>query len=267
VPVNEAPTKDNVRISLGTLITFSIIEPFKFVYNLSASDFDRVFQSACQNVLRTMIREVSSSEVNDLTGRDVSDLRTVLSASVEAYGVQVQKINFTSARPPADFLASHEARELAIVQQVEQAQKQSLAQRLQADQEVLARQAVIAQVARDNEALQGSIQAAQNRKRLIELEAETERLRLEKLQERLLAFPIAAQWEVESAQLDIARGLAGNTHAVVQVGGVGDIPKAFMFAEVLKSAGAQPTDGTPYSGNSSPNTEQVVNLESQDGNR
>ena len=262
VPVTEAPARDNVRISLGALITFSITEPFKFVYNLSASDFDRVFQAACQNVMRTMIRGVSASEVNDLPGRDTSDLRATLSTAVAAYGVEVQKISITSARPPADFLVSQEARELAIVQEVEQRERQALAQRLQADQEVLARQAVIAQVARETEIIQGSIQAAENRKRLVELEAEVERLRLEKLEERLMAFPIAAQWEVETAQLDIARGLASNTHAVVQVGNVGDIPKAFAFADVLKNAGTQGSDRTPHASNSNASPDQSANIES-----
>jgi len=206
-------------------------------------------QAASQRVMRTMIRSVNASEVNDLPGHDISEMRTALSSAVEAYGVDVQKINVTYARPPVDFLASQESRELAVLQQVEQAQKQTLAQRFQADQEVLAHQAIIAQVARDNEALQGTIQVARNRKLLVELEAEAERLRLERLEERLSAFPTAARWEIESAQLDIARGLASNTHAVVQVGSLGDIPKAFAFADVLRSAGAPLTDGVAPASN------------------
>jgi regulator of protease activity HflC (stomatin/prohibitin superfamily) len=244
VPVIDAPTKDNVRAGLDVLVTFTITEPYRFVYNLSASDFDRVFQAACQNALRTMVRGISSSEISDLTGRDNSDLRTSLNAAMEAYGVEIQKVNITSARPPADFMASREARELAVVQEVEQAQKQTLAMRMQADQETLARQAVIAQVDRDHEVLQTLLQAAENRKQLVELEAAAERLRLERLQERLEAFPVAAKWEVESAQLDIARGLAGNTRAVVQVGDIGDIPRAFMFTDSLKEL-TTPGNGRP----------------------
>ena len=235
VPVMDAPTRDGVRVGLDTLATFSIKEPFKFVFNLSASDFDRVFQAACQNTLRTLVRSVDSSEVNDLSGRDISDIRTALSAAVEVYGVEVQKIKITYAQLPADFLASQEAQQLAILQQAEHAQRQVLAQRLQANQEILAQQATIAQVARENEALQANIQVAENRRRLVELEAEIERLRLERLQERLAAFPVAAQWEVDSAKLDIARGLASNTHAIVQVGNVSDITRAFVLADAQKN--------------------------------
>jgi regulator of protease activity HflC (stomatin/prohibitin superfamily) len=235
VPVTDAPTRDSVRVGLDTLATFSIKEPFKFVFNLSASDFDRVFQAACQNTLRTLIRGVDSSEVNDLSGRDISDILTALSAAVEVYGVEVQKIKITYAQLPADFLASQEAQQLAILQQAEHAQRQVLAQRLQANQEILAQQATIAQVARENEALQANIQVAENRRRLVELEAEIERLRLERLQERLAAFPVAAQWEVDSAKLDIARGLASNTHAIVQVGNVSDITRAFVLADAQKN--------------------------------
>src|SRR6476660_2957584 len=37
VPVIEAPTKDNVRVNVDALVTFTITDPYKFVYSLSAS--------------------------------------------------------------------------------------------------------------------------------------------------------------------------------------------------------------------------------------
>lgn len=36
VPLVQAPTKDNVRANIDTLMTFRIVDPYQFVYNISA---------------------------------------------------------------------------------------------------------------------------------------------------------------------------------------------------------------------------------------
>ena len=77
-------------------------------------------------------------------------------------------------------------------------------------------------------------QEAEARRKVVELEAEAETLRLAKLEERLKAFPLAAQYEWESTQLEVARSLAGNTHAVVQVGNVGDITRALVLGDLMR---------------------------------
>src|SRR5215469_15248731 len=92
VPVNEAPTNDNVRATVQALVTFIISDPYHFVYSISASDFDQVFQAACQNTLRAMVRQISSDEVNNLTQQDMTELRQALSSTSETYGVQIMAI-------------------------------------------------------------------------------------------------------------------------------------------------------------------------------
>ena len=111
-PVNEAPTQDNVRSTIQALVTFFISDPYRFVYHISASDFDQVFQAACQNTLRAMVRQISSDEVNNLTRQDTAVLREVLSTASEPYGVKIEKVNIIYAHPPADFVRSQEARQL-----------------------------------------------------------------------------------------------------------------------------------------------------------
>jgi regulator of protease activity HflC (stomatin/prohibitin superfamily) len=234
VPVLEAPTQDNVRANVDTLITFTISDPYKFVYSIAADDFDQVFQAACQDGLRKMVRQITSDQVVDLVRHDVVDLREALSAEVEAYGVTISKVVITYAQPPAEFMHSLEVRQLATVQQAEQAERQALAQRRQADAEVLLRQEVIARVEREREQLQLKVQQAEARRRVVELEAETEALRLSRLEERLRSYPLAAQYEWESDQLSVARALAGNTRAVVQVGDVGDIARAFALSDLMR---------------------------------
>jgi regulator of protease activity HflC (stomatin/prohibitin superfamily) len=234
VPVIEAPTKDNVRASLDTLVTFSISDPYRFVYSIAADDFDQVFQAACQDALRTMVRQITSDQVVDLVGEDVTALKEALNTIVEAYGVTVSNIIITYAQPPADFMRSLEARQLAITQCAEQVEHQALAQRRQADAETLSLQEIIARVEREREQLQILIQQAETRRRVTELDAETDAFRLEQLEERLRSYPLAAQYEWESEQLGVASALAGNTRAVVQLGNAGDITRAFLMSDLMR---------------------------------
>jgi len=260
VPVQEAPTQDNVRSTVQALVTFTISDAYRFVYSVSASDFDQVFQAACQNTLRAMVRQISSDEVNNLTRLDTSELRDALSNASEPYGVKMVKVNIIYAHPPVDFVRSQEARQLAMLQQVEQMEQQSLTQRKQTDAEVLARQAVIARVERERDELQEQVQKAEIRRHVVELEAEAEELRLAKLQERLNSYPRAAEWEWAGEQLGVARGLASNTHAVVQTsgGGTTDIARAFLLRDIWQDKSVQAnTDATMPTRKTSSNSQQT----------
>jgi regulator of protease activity HflC (stomatin/prohibitin superfamily) len=236
VPVVEALTSDDVRADVDILVTFAIADPYRFVYSISAFDFDHVFQAACQDGLRRMVRQITAAEVSDLTKDSLADLQAALGADAASYGVEVRRLSITYAQPQAEFLRSKEARQLASVQQAEEAEKQALAERRQAAQEALARQKVIAQVEREREQLQVAVQKAAVQRRVVELEAEAEALRLERLEERLKTFPLAVQYELEQARLAIARALAGNTRAMLQVGGADEIARAFMVGDVLRDA-------------------------------
>jgi regulator of protease activity HflC (stomatin/prohibitin superfamily) len=238
-PVKEAPTKDNVRAAVDTSITFMVTDPYRFVYTISPTGFDQVFQAACQDALRSMVRLVTSDQVNDLARQETAGLRESLSSDVEQYGVTITKINITDARPPAEFLQSQEARQLAVLQRAEQSEKQALAQRRQADQEALARQQVVARVEREREELQVQVQQAEARRRIAELDAEAEAVRLQRVEEGLRKNPLAAQREMQLAQIEVARALAGNTRAVLQVGSGDDLISAFMMRDALHEANAQ----------------------------
>lgn len=234
VPVQESITADNVRANVDTLVTFAISDAYKFVYSISADDFDQVFQAACQDGLRKIVRGVSSDEVPDLARHDMTELKNILSEAVEPYGITINKVTITYAQPPLEFLQSQEARKLAALQQAEQAEKQALAQRRQTDADALARQRVIGEVEREREVLQVEIQKAEAKRRVVELEAEAEELRLAKLEERLEKYPHAAAWETAGMRLDVARALASNTRAVLQLGDASDIARAFIVRDTMQ---------------------------------
>jgi regulator of protease activity HflC (stomatin/prohibitin superfamily) len=246
-PVKEAPTADNVRAAVDTSITFMVTDPYKFVYGISADGFDQVFQASCQDALRSMVRMVSSDQVNDLAHQETAGLRDSLSSDVERYGVTITKVNITEARPPADFLRSQEARQLAVLQRAEQLEQQALAQRRQADQEALARQQVVARVEREREELQVQVQQAEARRRIAELDAEAEAVRLGRVEEGLRNNPLAAQREMQMAQLEVARALAANSRAVLQVGSANDMVSAFVMRDMLTGASDQGASGSRQS--------------------
>lgn len=242
VPMVQTPTMDNVRANVDTLITFRIADPYQFVYNISAGDFDQVFQAVCQDSLRLVVRKYEAIQVIDLTRQDLTDVVAALSADVKPYGVEITKINVTYAQPPGDFMQSMEMRQLSIIQQAEQIQRQALAKRKQADEEALAHQQAIAEVERERDALTARLEQEEARRRIVELEAATEELRLRKMQERLRKYPEAARFVVEMRQLDIAQALAGNSRAVLQIGGANDIVRSLLVHDTIRE-GVTAADG------------------------
>ena len=233
VPVVNAPTGDNVRANVDTLLTFTIDDPYKFVYSISASDFDQVLQAICQDTLRATVRQITTRQVLDMKRSDLMPIVEGLNTDVEYYGVTVHKINVTYAQPPADFMQSEEARMLAGFHQAEQVEKQALMQQQQANSEVLARQELLARVEREREALEFQYQQEEARRRVVEMAAETEAYRLEKLEERLKKYPDAVKYELELKRLEIAQGLSTNNRAMLQIGSADDIAKAFMMREIM----------------------------------
>jgi regulator of protease activity HflC (stomatin/prohibitin superfamily) len=240
VLVSEAPTKDTVRVRLETLLTFTIDEPYRFVFNISTDDFDEVLQASSQEAMRALVRNVSVAAVLSLTEREMDDVRAAINPDVEPYGARIMKIKITFAQPPPDFLRTQEGQQLAILQRAEQAERQALAERRQADEDTLARQRLLARVQRARDELQIELERAEARQRLVELDAEAETLRLARLEQRLRDFPHAAQYDVESSRLDVARALAGNSRAVLQLGSADDISRVLLMHDALREAAALP---------------------------
>jgi hypothetical protein len=133
-------------------------------------------------------------------------------------------------RPPDEFMRSMEGRRIAAVQREEEVERHALEQRRQGDRESLERQRVEAG------------------RKLIELEAANEALRLERLQERLANYPEAARFDLETARLDVARALAGNTRAMLQVGAGGDIASALVMRDLAGEPDGSGTEATPSPG-------------------
>jgi modulator of FtsH protease HflK len=214
VPVVDVPTEDGVRISVDVLLTFRITEPARFIFAISAPDFDQVCQAAGQDALRMQIRSTTTAHVLDLAGTESGEVAEAIGKVLQSYGVVVERVVILNIRPPDAFMRSLEGRRLATQQREEEGEQHALEQRRQADRESLERQRV------------------ESQRQLIELEAANEAIRLERLQDRLNAFPAASRYDLEAARLDVARALAGNTRAMVQVGAGGDIASALVLRDL-----------------------------------
>src|SRR5262245_16270912 len=219
-PATSIPTKDDVRTNVDILMTFSITAPEKFVFTIAAPDFDQVCQATCQEHVRLLIRDKTSEEVLDMGEAENERLRTGIGASLAAYGVDVVRVVLTHVLPPLEFIASRESRRLAAVQRAEEQERHALAVVRQRDAEELERQRIGA------------------RREAIELEAANEVTRLERLEARIREYPNAMHWDVESQRLEVARALAGNTRAMVQVGPAADVAASLLMHTL-------PENGTP----------------------
>jgi regulator of protease activity HflC (stomatin/prohibitin superfamily) len=220
----EMPAADDVRVDLHLLLTFTITAPEKFVFLISAPDFDQVCQAACLDAIRSMVRSKASQEILDLSSDDTDALGTAIGGAVTGYGVEIGRVVVTHVQLPREFMASRESRQLASVQREEQTDRHALEERLLADRVALKRQRVAA------------------RRERIELEAANDALRLEYLEQRIAAYPNAIKFEVDGQRLAVAAALATNTRAMIQVAGRGDIADALLL-RLMAGDDADPTTG------------------------
>jgi regulator of protease activity HflC (stomatin/prohibitin superfamily) len=195
LPRIEAPTCDNVSASIDAMATFSIADAGRFVYTIAVPDFDVVLQAACAQAVRSVLRGETWSSVLDMSTAQADTLRDAIDAEVRAYGVQIDHLSITQARPELAFMQAEQARQLAVVQRAEQAERQTLAERRQHDEDTLVD------------------------------------LRLSHLEQALRRYPAAANWEWQGAQLDVARALANNHRAVVQLGRPADMLSALLLQQ------------------------------------
>jgi len=206
------PTADDVRTNIDMVMTFTIDSPEKFVFAITAPDFDEVCQATCQQSLRQLVRAKTAADVIDMTDADTAKLRQDISEVLTAYGVNVKRVVITHISLPMDFVASREAQGLAAFQRAEEQEQHTLELLRQNDRDERTRRKIAA------------------RREQIELEAANEVARLERLEERLRDYPAALDWDVQSQRLDVAKALASNTRAMVQVGPADDITTALLMA-------------------------------------
>jgi len=211
-PAFNVPTSDDVRTNIDMVMTFTIDAPENFVFAITAPDFDEVCQATCQQGLRQLVRGQTAAEVIDLSDADIDKLRQGIGEVLTTYGVKVKRVVVTHISLPVDFVAAREAQGLATFQRAQEQEEHALEVLRNADRDERTRRRIAAQ------------------REQIELEAANEVTRLERLEKRLRDYPAALEWDVQSQRLDVAKALASNTRAMVQVGPADDITTALLMA-------------------------------------
>jgi regulator of protease activity HflC (stomatin/prohibitin superfamily) len=239
VNVRGAPTADDVRADVDATVTLKVKDPYKFVYGLTTTDFDQYFQAVCQDRARQRIREMESGAVYELKHSNTDEVRMVLEEAIAPFGIEIDSLYITSARLPPAFMASQEARRLAMVQTAEQEQQQELALRRQSDADQLARLEVVAKVERERQLLQQQAQLAEMRKKVAEVDAETQLASLARVEEAIARYPLAFEADLERMRIEIARSLAANSRAIVQVQNSGDFLSIVGAQALTAPDGAQ----------------------------
>jgi regulator of protease activity HflC (stomatin/prohibitin superfamily) len=243
LPNVEAPTSDNVRARIDALLTFTITDPARFVYTIAAPDFDLVMQAAAHDGVRTILRQLTWSDVLGIGNAQAETLRTLIGAHVATYGVEIGHLNFTYARPNDAFVLSEESRQLAVAQRAEAAEQHTLAERRLQNEQALARVRLLAGLEREQERLRAQLRHAEMRQQVSTIDTDTLAARLARLEELLGTYPRAAEWEWQGEQLGVVRALASNTRAVVQLGQVSDVMRTLLAADARERA-ADPRNTT-----------------------
>lgn len=232
VPVTEVRSRDGIGITVDSLLTIRIADPVKFVYSITPADADQYIQAACMDAVRMLVRQIDALDALDLGAVQADKLREQVAPKLDPYGVHISGVAITRVSLPSAVVESLEARRLASLQIAEQAEAYQLDKRRLADQAALV------------------AQEAESRRHAVELEAENEAIRLAKLEERLAANPNAARYDLESRRIAVARELAANSRAVVNLGSADLLGSVLAANEVaatvpLASNGAEPHDSAP----------------------
>lgn len=229
VPVAAVRSSDGVNVNVDLVLTLGIGDPVKLVYSITTRDIDQFIHATTQDGVRTMIRGIEALSALDLGAKEAAILQSTIDDKLVAYGVNVRAVAFTRVLLPEALTASLEARRLAVIQLAEEHENFVLEQRRVGDRASLIEQ--------EQEA----------RKVAIEIEAGAEALRLSKLEERLGANPMAARYDLEMARLRVAQQLAGNTRAVVSLGG-NDLVSNLLLTQHASAAEAGSANGAAGAG-------------------
>ncbi|HYO43811.1 MAG TPA: SPFH domain-containing protein [Candidatus Limnocylindrales bacterium] len=227
VPVNEARSADGVGISIDLMLSLQIADPVKFAYGVSTGDADQLVHAATQDAARRLARSTEAMAALDLGDEQAAVVRGVIDAGLDAYGIDVRHVAFTRVSLPVQFTDSLEARRLAVVQLAEQGEAYELEKRRLADHASLV------------------AQEAEARRAAVALDALAEELRLAKLEERLTANPHAARYDLEQARIRVAEQLAGNSRAVVSLGGSDLVNGLLTAREAAEVPVAKPAAASP----------------------
>jgi regulator of protease activity HflC (stomatin/prohibitin superfamily) len=119
-PVAAAPSAEGVRVDVDVLASLRIVDPARFVYQVSVADFDQFTQAAIQDGVRSLVRGMTALEALDIGSDQATQLKAGIGKLTGPFGVEVSAVAFTRVGIPSDMTTSFEEQRLALVQQDEE---------------------------------------------------------------------------------------------------------------------------------------------------
>jgi regulator of protease activity HflC (stomatin/prohibitin superfamily) len=229
VPVAAVRSSEGINVNVDLVLTLGIEDPAKFAYTITTNDLDEFIHATSQEAVRLLVRGIEALSALDLGSAEATLLRQAIDEKLQAYGIRVRNVAFTHVMLPQALTASLEARRLATIQLAEEKETYALEERRMNDRASL--------MALEQE----------SRRAALELESQAEALRLAKLDERIRAYPTAAQYDLDTQRLKVAQLLAGNTRAVVSMGG-NDLVSGLLAVQQANAALAPAAAPAPDTG-------------------
>ena len=100
VPPMEVITKDNVAVTVDAVVYYRPIDPVKLIYNVT--NFYLAATKLAQTNLRNVIGELTLDESLTSRERVNGQLRDILFAATEQWGVEIVRVELQRIDPPAD---------------------------------------------------------------------------------------------------------------------------------------------------------------------
>ena len=200
VPVAAVRSSDGVNVNVDLVLTLGIDDPVKFAYTITTGDLDEFIHATTQEAVRLMVRGIEALSALDLGAQAAPLLR------LDRRQARVVRRRGPGGRVHAGPAAGRDDR---------------VARGPAARGDPAGRGAgeLRARGAPARRPRQPDRPGAGGAHKALELEAAAEALRLAKLDERLSAYPTAARYDLETQRIKVAQQLAGNTRAVVSMGG------------------------------------------------
>ena len=109
-PVQNVPTKDNVRVSIDVGINFHIgrsdetqeEDVKKFFYNFGPNRLEELLQEECDEEIRDFLKKIKVSKVRDIKTELTTAMMHELQTKFAPYGVVIEQVNIMNVILPRD---------------------------------------------------------------------------------------------------------------------------------------------------------------------
>jgi len=108
-PVAQCPTSDNVMVSVNLSLSFRIVTPDLFVFNLGAVRCDELLKGGVEEGVRKLVRKREVKDVKALRGHQSGDLIDMLKIKFQNCGIDFTKVMITEVTLPENMQKALEA--------------------------------------------------------------------------------------------------------------------------------------------------------------